>query len=180
MSGIPASAAKALSLAMSRVTNALAFFSGSLVFLYVLLVAANIIGRNFFNRPIDGTVEIGQLVLAMVIFFNLAYAQLEKAHIRVTFLLEHLSSKYRRKMELAILAIGFFCMAIMTWRSIPFALSSFYEGESHMSVDLPIWPTKFIFLIGWILLGLEFFSEFVNKILNGPDSHKIHNQELEK
>jgi TRAP-type C4-dicarboxylate transport system permease small subunit len=150
---------------MKRVNTKLALVSGALVFFYMLLVGANIAGRYVFNRPIDGTLEIGQLVLASVIFFSLAYVQMKDAHIRVTAVLKILPCKWQDKFETAILAVGFVMMILMAWRSLPFALESFEMREVHMSVNVPIWPTKLIFFFGWCLLGLQFLLEFLNRIL---------------
>jgi TRAP-type C4-dicarboxylate transport system permease small subunit len=143
------------------------FLPQSGVYLYMFLVSGNIGGRYFFNKPIDGTMEIGQIVLASVIFFNLAYAQMKGAHIRVTAVLELMPKPWRWKIETAILALGFLLMAMLAWRAYPFAMYSFHLREVHMSVDVPIWPTKFIFLIGWSMFGMQFLLEFLGRIL--PD-----------
>ena len=157
---------------MSRINALAAFFGGLLVFLYMFLVSANISGRYFFNKPIDGTMEIGQIVLASVIFFNLAYAQMVGAHIRVTAVLERLPATWREKVETAIMAIGFLVMALMAWRAFPFAMESFHLREAHMSVDVPIWPTKFIFFIGWSMFGVQFLLEFLHKLVLRSDQDK--------
>lgn len=158
---------------MQKANTVLALFCGTLVFLYMFLVGANITGRYLFNRPVDGTLEIGQLVLASVIFFSLAYAQMENSHIRVTAVLKVLPRKWQDKFETAILALGFLMMILMAWRSLPFALESFEMREVHMSVDVPIWPTKFIFFLGWCILGLQFLLEFLNRILPKRSPEKI-------
>lgn len=165
---------------ISKINLMLALVCGALVFLYMFLVGANITGRYLFNNPIDGTLEIGQLVLASVIFFSLGYAQMEDAHIRVIAVLKCLPHKWQERFETAILALGFLIMILMAWRAFPFAIESFRMREVHMSVDVPIWPTKFIFFIGWSLLGLQFLLEFINKVLPEPDSKKNqHPQENE-
>jgi len=158
---------------MQKANTILALFCGALVFLYMFLVGANITGRYLFNRPVDGTLEIGQLVLASVIFFSLAYAQMEDSHIRVTAVLKVLPRQWQDKFETAILAIGFLMMILMAWRSLPFAIESFELREVHMSVDVPIWPTKFVFFLGWCILGLQFLLEFLNRILPKLNSEKI-------
>ena len=158
---------------MKRVNRVLAFFCGALVFFYMFLVGANIAGRYVFNRPVDGTLEIGQLVLASVVFFSLAYAQMENAHIRVTAALRILPRNWQEKFETTILAVGFLMMILMAWKSLPFALESFEMREVHMSVDVPIWPTKFIFFFGWCILGLQFLLEFLNRVLGKSGSEDI-------
>ena len=163
---------------MNKVNFLLAFVCGALVFFYMFLVGVNITGRYLFNNPIDGTLEIGQLVLATVIFFSLAYTQKEDAHIRVTAVLKALPQKWQDRFEKTILAIGFLIMVLMAWRALPFALESFELREVHMSVDVPIWPTKFIFFIGWCILGLQFLLEFMNRVLSESGQEK--NQRLQE
>jgi len=165
---------------ISRVNLVLALVCGALVFFYMFLVGANITGRYLFNNPIDGTLEIGQLVLASVIFFSLGYTQMEGAHIRVLAVLKCLPHKWQEKFETAILALGFLIMILMAWRAFPFAIESFRMREVHMSVDVPIWPTKFIFFIGWSLLGLQFFLQFINKVLpklESEENQRLHENE---
>jgi TRAP-type C4-dicarboxylate transport system permease small subunit len=165
---------------ISKINLVLALVCGALVFFYMFLVGANITGRYLFNNPIDGTLEIGQLVLASVIFFSLGYTQMEDAHIRVIAVLKCLPPKWQEKFEAAILALGFLIMILMAWRAFPFAIESFRMREVHMSVDVPIWPTKFIFFFGWSLLGLQFFLEFFNKVLPNPDSEKYQRLQEKK
>ena len=64
-------------------------------------------------------------------------------------------------------------MILMAWKSLPFALESFEMREVHMSVDVPIWPTKFIFFFGWCILGLQFLLEFLNRVLGKSGSEEI-------
>jgi TRAP-type C4-dicarboxylate transport system permease small subunit len=101
---------------------------------------------------------------------------MEDAHIRVRAVLKFLPHKWQEKFETAILALGFLIMILMAWKALPFAMESFRMREVHMSVDVPIWPTKFIFFIGWSLLGLQFFLQFINKVLPKLDSEE--NQRL--
>lgn len=165
---------------MRIVNSVLAVVCGALVFFYMFLVATNITGRYLFNSPVDGTLEIGQLVLASVIFFSLGYTQMDDAHIRVTAVLKCLPQRWQERFETAILAIGFLMMILMAWRALPYAKESFRIREVHMSVDVPIWPVKFIFFIGWSLLGFQFFLEFINRVLPKPDVAKHHSLQENK
>lgn len=168
--------ARACKAVMGKLNIVIAVICGAIVFLYMFLVSANIGGRYFFNRPIDGTLQIGQMVLATVVFFSLAYAQMKDSHIRVIAILRLLSKKWQNRIETVILAVGFLMMILMAWRSVPFAMESFWMREADMSVDVPIWPAKFVFLIGWSMLGFEFFIEFINRIF--PESAPDNNLEL--
>ena len=48
------------------------------------LTAVDVVGRNLFNHPIPGTVELSQYMLAIFILLGLAYAQQMKAHVAVS------------------------------------------------------------------------------------------------
>ena len=154
---------------MGKINTVLAALCGLVVFLYMFLVAVNITGRYLLNSPVNGTLEIGQLVLAAVIFFGLGYSQMKDSHIRVTAVLKILPARLQEIFETAILALGFLVMILMAWKAFPFALESFEMREVHMSVDVPIWPIKFIFFLGWSLLGVQFFIEFINRVLSKLD-----------
>jgi TRAP-type C4-dicarboxylate transport system permease small subunit len=157
--------ARAVYRILSRINAVVALVCGVLVFCYMFLVIANVTGRYAFASPVDGTMEIGQLVLASVIFFSLAYAQMKRSHIRVRAVLEHLPLKWQEILEIATLAVGFLVMILLAWRALPFALESYNLKEVHVAVDVPIWPTKFIFFIGWTLFGIQFFVELINRVL---------------
>lgn len=150
---------------MNRVNTVLALICGGIVFLYMFIVSANITGRYVFNSPVNGTLEIGQMVLAIVIFFSLGYAQMGDSHIRVTVILNSLPAKWQKRVEASIFIIGCLMMILMAYKALPYALESFAIRETHMSVDVPIWPTKFIFFIGWCLMAFQFFLEFINKLI---------------
>ena len=150
---------------LSRVNTVVALACGVLVFFYMFLVIANITGRYSFNSPVHGTMEIGQLVLASVIFFSLAYAQMKNSHIRVRAVLERFPRKWQEIFEISILAVGFLMMVLLASRALPFALESYNLKEAHIAVDVPIWPTKFIFFIGWTLFGIQFFVELINRVI---------------
>jgi len=155
---------------LGRVNSVVAVFCGALVFGYMFLVIANVTGRYTLASPVYGTMEIGQLVLASVIFFSLGYAQTEGAHIRVKAVIERLPHNRRELFEITTLALGVLMMILMAWRALPFALESYNLGEVHVSVAVPIWPAKFIFFVGWSLLGIQFFVELINRVLPKLDT----------
>jgi len=162
---------------LNRVNSVLALCCGGLVFLYMFLVSANIIGRYVFNHPVNGTLEIGQMLLACVVFFSLGFAEMGDAHIRVTVILKSLPQKWQARMEIAIFATAFAMMVLMAWKALPYALESYEINEVNMSVDVPVWPTKFVFFMGWSLLGFQFFLEFLRRLLPNPDSNKALSEE---
>ena len=59
--------------------------AGIAAFLMMFLIFADIIGRKFFNSPVEGAYEITESLLTFIIFFGVAYTQLERSHVRVTY-----------------------------------------------------------------------------------------------
>src|SRR4030067_2584755 len=50
----------------------------------MIITAGDVVGRDIFNHPIPGTVELSQYMLAVFILLGLAYAQQVKAHVNVS------------------------------------------------------------------------------------------------
>ncbi len=54
-----------------------------ILFVMMMLTVADVVGRYFFNHPVQGTNEITGLLLVLVAASALAFSQIKKGHIRV-------------------------------------------------------------------------------------------------
>ena len=52
----------------------------------MLITTGDVIGRGFFNKPIAGTFELSEYMLAIIILLGAAYTQQVKGHVAVDFL----------------------------------------------------------------------------------------------
>ena len=71
-----------------KTSGALGGTSMVLLFLVMLQVSADVIGRYFFNKPILGTLERSQVMIAAMVFLSWGYTQIAGQHIRLSLIFD--------------------------------------------------------------------------------------------
>ena len=71
--------------------------------------------RYFFNRPVMGTYELSELMLAAIVFFGLAYTAVEQGHIRVDLITSILPKKIQAFLDdiATLTGIGIFTLIVI-------------------------------------------------------------------
>lgn len=122
------------------------------------LIVADVIGRGLFGQPVQGTPEIVANSIVMIVFLQAGYAIRSHSMLRAEFLVKLFGPLARR----VVLAIGYFLGAgfflIVLLGGIEPAIHSWvsgeYEGEGALRV--PVWPTRFVILLGSALAVLNY------------------------
>ncbi len=82
----------------------------------MLLTFADVMLRGFFNKPIPGSFEISQYILAIFILLGAAYTQQVKGHVGVDFVTSRLSPRLRACCEILTTLLSLFIIAIVVWQ----------------------------------------------------------------
>ena len=118
----------------------------------MLLTFADVMLRGFFNKPIPGTFEISQYILAVFILLGAAYTQQVKGHVGVDFVTSRLSPRLRTICEIITTLLSLFIIAIVVWQG-------WVEGIAEKAVSdqlrIPQYPFKVLVAVGGFLLWLE-------------------------
>ena len=118
----------------------------------MLLTFADVLLRGFFNKPIPGTFEISQYMLAVFILLGAAYTQQVKGHVGVDFVTSRLSPLLRAICEIATTLLSLFIIAIVVWQG-------WVEGITEKAVSdqlrIPQYPFRVLVAVGGLLLWLE-------------------------
>src|SRR4030042_3364505 len=69
---------------IQTVNRFIAGVSGFFLIPLMIITSADVMGRDVFNHPIPGTVELSQYMLAVFILLGFAYAHQVKAHVAVS------------------------------------------------------------------------------------------------
>ena len=120
--------------------------AGVCFFSVMALVLTNIIMRNVFKMPILGTVEMVGLLVATGLGFALANCEMTDFNVAMDIVVEKLSRKLQRIIEIVTYIISLSFWAIVVWRIFVFAGTSFTNGRVTATASIPISP--FIFLLG--------------------------------
>ena len=83
----------------------------------MMLTVSDVVGRYFFNRPMQGTNELTGLLLVCVAASALAYSQIKKGHIRVDLISGRLSPKGQMILDVIAYLFCLFGAALITWQT---------------------------------------------------------------
>lgn len=150
---------------LSRLALGLLLF-GTLGMLAAMLVGVtDVIGTEFFGRPVLGTLEFTESTMVLVVFGALAYAQERRAHIRVELLYGHAGPRGKSFMEAVTHVVAFVFFAIIAWQGLGELRYSWEMKEATMgSVRFPLYPARFFLLLGVVLLLLRLAIDIAQDI----------------
>ncbi|MBP1718125.1 MAG: hypothetical protein H6Q43_1563 [Deltaproteobacteria bacterium] len=150
-----------------KVNQVLAGFCGWLMLAMMLLLVLDVVTR-LIGRPMQGMAELSVFVMMVVIYLGLARCEERREHVGLELLRNFLPATKRRALDwinalFAILTVGIFSYAV-----IDNAIFSFLRNESiEGTVELPIWPTKFIIVVGIVFYLIQTFLNWVDAAKGG-------------
>ena len=126
------------------------------IIVMILIGTIDIIGSNFFNAPLPTTYEATEALMVVITFGGLAFVQLKKKNIKVDLLVRHFPPKLQIVSEFTGHLIGLAFFGAFTWYAALYFWDSFEIREyAEALVPFPIYPSKFVMLLGVGLLALQ-------------------------
>ena len=127
---------------------------GSLgMMLSMLICVADVVGTNFLDWPVPGTLEITESTMVLIVFGALAFTQEKRGHIRVEILHGLMSARLKSLADLFthLLALVFF--VLLAWYSFGELSYSWEIRESTMgTIRFPLYPARLLLAAGTALL----------------------------
>jgi TRAP-type C4-dicarboxylate transport system permease small subunit len=141
-------------------------FSGTVGMIFViplmLITTADVIGRGFFNKPIAGTFELSEYMLAAIILLGAAYTQQVKGHVAVDFLTTKFSKKTGLICQVITLLLSLFIVTILVWQGFKLGIE---ETGVTDQLRIPRAPFKMLVGVGGALLWLQLLFDFIDTIV---------------
>jgi TRAP-type C4-dicarboxylate transport system permease small subunit len=127
----------------------------------MLLTFADVVLRSFFNKPIPGTFEISQYLLAIFILLGAAYTQQVKGHVGVDFVTSRLSPRFRAICEILTTLLSLFIIAVVVWQGWVVGID---EKAVSDQLRIPQYPFKVLVAVGGFLLWLELLIDLFGSL----------------
>lgn len=126
-----------------------------------LVVTGDVVLRGF-GIALVGSVEVTGILLAMLVFAGVAFAQASDGHVTMDAFVNAMPTIYRRWARIVSL---FLCAAIcglLTWGAASEAYDSYVAREFQFgTMHFPLWPTKAVVALGLGLLAIELLLQAV-------------------
>lgn len=156
----------ALSRGIDRVTELIGKSVIWLIFLAILISAANAVSRKLFNMSSNAWLEAQWYLFGAAFMLGASYTLKENEHIRIDIFYGSRSRRTQHWIDL--FGHVFFLMpfvALSAWMLWPYWLDAYRSGQvSTNASGLIIWPARLILFAGFALLTLQGISEIIKKI----------------
>ena len=132
--------------------------------LMMFLTAADVSLRYVFNRPILGSYELVEYMMAMLVAFTIAYCALEKGHVNIELLISRLPPRAQSVINsfTGLISLGLF--SLIAWRSFLQAKILYFAGSISPALYIPIFPFVIITSVGFGLLSLVVLIQFLESL----------------
>lgn len=128
----------------------------------MLITTGDVLGRGVVSKPIAGTFELSEYMLAVIILLGTAYTQQVKGHVAVDFLTTHFGKKNQLICQAFTLFLSLFIVAILVWQGFKLGIE---ETGVTDQLRIPKAPFKMLVGIGGALLWLQIFFDMIDAIV---------------
>lgn len=156
---------------MDRVIRVLSekfhFLSGMAILVMMVIMALDVIARYVLKTSLLDTIEISSMLLGGVTSLALASVTREEEHIQFNLLTDKLSTRAQGLAKAVMLLISTALFSMLTWQTTIRAIDSVRSGEFIGSLEIPLWPGRFLFALGCLLTTLVLLTQLI-KVFTAP------------
>ncbi len=130
----------------------------------MVLTTIDVFLRYAFNRPIGGVAELCGIMLVMVVSATLGWAALQRAHVKVDLLMEHLPKKVQFVVDAVMYVLAFAIFAIMTiWTTG----EMFAPARTSSILRISMIPFQWIFWVGLVVFCVCIVTVLIEHLRKG-------------
>lgn len=153
--------------AFNPVVRVISGIGAAVLFLWMAFTFIDVLLRYLFSRPVAGSIEISEMVLAVIVFFGVAYTQRRKSHIRVDVITSQLSPKAAVAMDAATYIVCMGVVAILMWQGIENTISLAQTSEVSAQFRMSLAPAAAAVPLGCLLLLIVLLQDLLASIVEG-------------
>lgn len=146
----------------SRLLGAMNALGTVWIFLLMVLINSDILGRELFSTPVRGTTELLALSIVGIVFLQLGHALMSGRMTRSDMLIENLliaRPRAGRALQGIFNLLGVAFLVIIFWGSLALFEDALEIGEyvgAAGDFTAPTWPIRLLILIGAAATGLQY------------------------
>jgi TRAP-type C4-dicarboxylate transport system permease small subunit len=149
------------------------FFNSAAIWLIIglmLVTVADIILRTITGRSIPGGYELVELMLGAC-FLAISYTQKQKGHVRMDLVLVKMPERVRFASEVIAMLVSLSICVVIFSQNVGQTLQAI---DMHLTsaglVAYPLWPTRLVLSIGFLLISLRLIIQIVEMLRHKPEA----------
>jgi TRAP-type C4-dicarboxylate transport system permease small subunit len=133
--------------------------AGIVIFLVMWVGVAEIFSRKLFNFPLYGQLDIIELTMSSYALLPVSYCWRAAGHIRVDLVIDFFHGRRRWIVELLTTVLALALITAILPGVLHFFDNAWDIGDSTINTQWPTWPSKFVPIVGFSILGLRLVIE---------------------
>jgi|TARA_B100000315_G_scaffold164796_1_gene153433 TRAP-type C4-dicarboxylate transport system permease small subunit len=117
--------------------------SSLILFCLMAMTCVDVVGRYFFNSPLDGATELTQLAMGVIVFAVLPTVSFREDHVSVDLLDIWFPDRLINSRQILMNIIAMIAMGVVTWRMWIIAERTVEYGDATEFLEIPYAPMYF-------------------------------------
>lgn len=138
------------------VTRGFTWVATVAMFAIIMVIVINVGGRFFFRQPLQGTIELVEILMVLTAYSVLAYTELRRGHIHIELVISRFSRRAQAIVTSIICFLGAIFFLVMSWQSGELMWSNLFpviNVTDNFSIPAALYIAVMAF--GFLMLGLE-------------------------
>lgn len=135
-------------------TIASAALAGVVLVALMFLTVADVVGRYFFNSPLNGVFDLTQFAVLIMTFLSFAYCGFRGAHVVIELLYDRIPKQAQFVVRRMSNAVGAVLFAIIAWRAVVQSFDVREFNETSQLLTIPYWPFYYVVAFGAALFAV--------------------------
>jgi TRAP-type C4-dicarboxylate transport system permease small subunit len=145
----------------------LGYLGMSTVLLLIFFTVSDSLLRNLLNRSIVGTHELIEFTMAILVFFSLAYTEIEKRHVSIDILYNRLPQRAQAIFHSLAVFFSLTIFSLITWQTLLYGIEMWQSRTISPTLNIPIYPFVFVVAFGTGMLCAVLFVNFLHSLTKG-------------
>ena len=151
----------------------LTIIAGSLTLVMIFAILREVVGRYFFNKPSDWSLELSGYLLVGVVYLGAADTEMKDEHVRIDFVYSRYGKKMKWFVDVFCNLIGLVWCSILVWQGYLLASHSFLtDARSATIMRWPLFPAQSAVVLGSFLAWAVLAAKLLTLIFKANKSEK--------
>lgn len=160
---------------LSKVEDLFAMLAAICIFILMVLGITQVLGRQLFNMPVPGYIDLVELSMVTFAFLAVSYCQRLGGHVRMDLFVRMAHGRWRWLMEFVTTSIPILLVGVLIYYGWTHFYRALEIGDSTIDMEYPTWPSKLVVPVSFAVLFLRLIIQSIGygRLLIDPDAEPV-------
>jgi len=160
---------------LARIEDGFTMVAALCIFALMFLGIAQVLGRQLFDRPVAGYIDLVELSMATFAFLGIAYCQREGGHVRMDLFVKMARGRLHWLFEFFGVVVALVLIGVLIYYGWDHFMRAYDSGDSTIDMELPVWPSKLLVPLSFSLLFLRLLLQLIGyvRLLRNPQAEPL-------